>query len=121
MLAVAVGAVADAAHLEGTSDVIASNVLEAARRSLANASQDTVRAALQRMGLSRRQVLMADALRLWCGVVYEEREDCEIADAFCRRRRCGSALALLRSRCSKKLATTQSMAATVRGLGRRVD
>ena len=31
VLAVAVGAVADAAHLEGTSDVIASNVLEAAR------------------------------------------------------------------------------------------
>ena len=47
VLAVAVGAVADAAHLEGTSDVIASNVLEAARRSLANASQDTVRGALQ--------------------------------------------------------------------------
>ena len=60
---------------------------------------------------------MSDALRIWCRIVYEEREDCEIADAFCRRRRCGSALALLRSRCSKKLATTQSMAATVRGLG----
>ena len=117
VLAVAVGAVADAAHLEGTSSIVASNVLEAARRSLANASQDTVRAALQRMGLSRRQVLMSDALRIWCRIVYEEREDCEIADAFFRRRRCGSALALLRSRCSKKLATTQSMAATVRGLG----
>ena len=92
-------------------------MLEAARRSLANASTETVRTAIQRLGLSRSQVLMADALRIWCGVVYEEREDCEIADAFCRRRRCGSALALLRSRSSKKLATTQSMAATVRGLG----
>ncbi len=117
VLAVAVGAVADAAHLEGTSDVIASSVLEAARRSLANASTETVRTAIQRLGLSRRQVLMSDSLQIWCRIVYEEREDCSLADAFFRRRRCGSALALLRSRCSKKLATTQSMAATVRGLG----
>ena len=62
VLAVAVGAVADAAHLEGTSSIVASNVLEAARRSLANASTETVRTAIQRLGLSRRQVLMADAL-----------------------------------------------------------
>ena len=117
VLAVAVGAVADAAHLEGTSDVIASSVLEAARRSLANASTETVRTAIQRLGLSRRQVLMAEALQIWCRIVYEEREDCEIADAVFRRRRCSAVLTLLRSRSSKKLATTQSMAATVRGLG----
>ena len=96
VLAVAVGAVADAAHLEGTSDVIASSVLEAARRSLANASTETVRTAIQRLGLSRRQVLMSDSLQIWCRIVYEEREDCSLADAFFRRRRCGSALALLR-------------------------
>ena len=74
VLAVAVGAIADAAHLEGTSSIVAANVLEAARRSSRTLPRERSPACSD--GLSRRQVLMADALRLWCGVVYEEREDC---------------------------------------------
>ena len=57
---------------------------------------------------------------MWCGVVYEEREDCEIADAFCK----GAlrlALALLRSRCAKEAGHNSMDSRRRSGSGRLVD
>lgn len=121
VLAVAVGAVADAACregvIEGAASIVAANTLAAARRSLELASQATQRGAIQRMGRSSQHRFLADALRAWCRATNDEREDCTLADAFLARKRCEAALSVLRQRSSTKLATTLSMAATVRGLG----